>query len=101
MNDIPKKLPKSVDEAVERLIAELSLTDRAMIAGTAEEELIDLQFSLGEYIRKEFGLEKNNDLLESCRSVSQIDQIHVGHAAFTIIVELWKRLQTTFFKTIS
>lgn len=93
MNDISKTPPKSVHEAVERLIYELSLTDKAMIAGMSEEELIDFQFTIGEYIRTEFRLDENDVLMESCRLVSNVEEIHIGHACFTIIVELWKRLQ--------
>ena len=60
---------------------------------TSEEELIDLQFTLGEYIRKEFRLNENDDLMESCCFVSKVDEINIGHASFTIIMELWKKLQ--------
>ena len=90
------KLPINVDQAVERLISVLSLTEKTMIVNTSEQELIDLQFTLGEYIRKEFRLDENDDLMESCRYVSSVDEINVGHASFVIILELWKKLQTIF-----
>ena len=96
MNEATKKLPKSVDQAVDRLTSELSLTEKTMIVNTSEEELIDLQFTLGEYIRKEFRLHENDDLMESCRNVSEVDEIHIGHASFVIILELWRKLQTIF-----
>ncbi len=96
MNEISEKLSCSVDEAVDRLVSELSFIEKTMIANTPEEELIDLQFSLGEYIRKEFRLNKNNGLMESCRSVSEAETLTVGHASFTIICELWKKLRKTF-----
>jgi hypothetical protein len=96
VNDISEKLPRSVDQAVDRLIAELSLYDKSMIVNMSEEELIDLQFSVGEYIRKEFRLEENHDLMESCRLVSEVDEIHIGHASYTIIMQLWKSLQKVF-----
>lgn len=96
MNETTKKLPKSVDQAIDRLISELSITEKTMIVNTSEEELIDLQFTLGEYIRKEFRLEENDDLMESCRQVSEVDEINIGHASFLIILELWRKLQTIF-----
>jgi hypothetical protein len=99
VNDTTKKLPRSVDQAVERLTSELSLTEKTMIVNMSEEELIDLQFTLGEYIRKEFRLDENDDLMESCRVISKVDEINIGHAAFTIILELWKKLQTIFIFT--
>ncbi len=101
MNETTKKLPKSIDQSVDRLTSELSFTEKTMIVNTSEEELIDLQFTIGEYIRKEFRLDENDDLMESCRYVSKADEISIGHASFIIILELWKKLQTTFiFKGI-
>jgi hypothetical protein len=96
MNETTMKLPTSVDQAVARLISVLSVTEKTMIVNTSEQELIDLQFTLGEYIRKEFRLDENDDLMESCRYVSNVDEINVGHASFIIILELWKKLQTSF-----
>ena len=101
MNETTKNLPKSIDQSVDRLTSELSFTEKTMIVNTSEEELIDLQFTIGEYIRKEFRLDENDDLMESCRYVSKADEISIGHASFIIILELWKKLQTTFiFKGI-
>jgi hypothetical protein len=54
MNETTMKLPINVDQAVKRLISVLSLTENTMIVNTSEQELIDFQFTLGEYIRKEF-----------------------------------------------
>jgi hypothetical protein len=99
MNQTSEKLPGSVDQAVDRLTSELSLMEKAMIVNTSEEELIDLQFTLGEYIRSQFRLDENDDLMESCRSVAKVDEINMGHASFTIIIELWKKLQKIFIYT--
>jgi hypothetical protein len=96
VNEITKKLPKSVDQAVDRLTSELSFTEKAMIVNKSEEELIDLQFTLGEDIRKEYRLDENDDLMESCRFISKVDEINIGHASFIIILELWRKLQTIF-----
>ena len=101
MNEITKKLPKSVDQAVDRLTSELSFTEKSMIVNKSEDELIDLQFTLGEDIRKEYRLDENDDLMESCRFISKVDEINIGHASFIIILELWRKLQTIFiFKGI-
>jgi hypothetical protein len=96
VNETTKKLPRSVDHAIDRLTSELSITEKSLIVNMSEEELIDLQFTLGEYIRKEFRLDENDDLMESCRVISEVDNINIGHAAFTIILELWKRLKPIF-----
>jgi len=96
VNEIAKKLPKSVDQAIDRLFSELSFPEKTVIVNKSEEELIDLQFTLGEYIRKEYRLDENDDLMESCRLISKVDEINIGHASFIIILELWKKLQTIY-----
>ena len=61
-------LAKSVSEAVDVLISVVSLKDRTRIASMDEGDLIDLHFSLGAYVRNEFGLWLGNeDLLNDCR----------------------------------
>ena len=90
------KLPKTVEQAVERLVDELLLKDKTTIGNLAEDELINLHISLGEYIRNEFGLWSGNDgLLASCCSIAKIDKIHEDTASAIIIEELWKRLRET------
>ena len=53
-------LAKSVSEAVDVLISVMSLKDRTRIASMDEGDLIDLHFSLGAYVRNEFGLWSGN-----------------------------------------
>ena len=89
-------LAKSVSEAVDVLISVISLKDRTRIASMDEGDLIDLHFSLGAYVRNEFGLWfGNKHLLEDCRRVSMDQYLHPDHAASFIIKELWKRLRKT------
>ena len=54
-------LPKTVDEAVKRLISDMSLKDRTIVANMAEIELSLLHANLGECIRNEFGLWSGNN----------------------------------------
>jgi hypothetical protein len=62
--------PKTVKNAVDRLISELSLKDKAMIANMAKVELSGLHITLGKYIRNEFGLWScNEDLMASCCAI--------------------------------
>jgi hypothetical protein len=89
-------LAKTVSEAVDVLISVMSLKDRTRIASTDEGDLIDLHFSLGSYIRNEFGLwSGNEDLLNDCRQMSGITFMHPDDAAAFIIGELWERLSKT------
>jgi hypothetical protein len=88
------KPPITVDQAVERLISELSLKDKTTIANMAEIELSVLYMTIDEYIRNEFGLwSGNNDLMNSCCFFAKKDKVSEDEASFTIIRELWKRLR--------
>ena len=89
-----EKLPKTVDEAVEKLIADLPLKDKTTIANMVEKDLMTLQFTLGSYIGSEFGIWTGNfELLYSCKQASGDMHIDPDHAPIVIIERLWKRLR--------
>jgi hypothetical protein len=86
--------PRTVQEAVDRLIDELSFKDKTTIANMAEVELSVLDTTLGEYIRTEFNLWTNNHpLFGSCCFIAKKDNLSEDEAAFLIIRELWKKLR--------
>jgi len=88
--------PKTVDEAVARLISELNLKDKTKIAKMNEEDLSALFFTMGQYIREQFGLGRGNEeLMESCCSLAGEDDIHEETASMVIIEVLWERLRET------
>ena len=89
-----EKLPHTVDEAVDKLIADLPLKDKTTIANMSEDDLATLQFTLGSYISSEFGIYTGNfELLFSCKQVSGDDHIDHDHASTVIIEKFWKRLR--------
>jgi len=88
--------PRTVEQAVERLITELSLKDKTTIANMAEAELSTLHLNLGEYIRKVFGLwSGNQDLIKSCCRIAGSVNVHQDEASSIIIRELWQQLRET------
>ncbi|UCG06965.1 MAG: putative molybdenum carrier protein [Desulfobacterales bacterium] len=91
----PSGLPKTVQEAVDRLVSEMPLKDKTSLANMAEADLIKLHFSLGLYVRNRFFYAKNEILLESCRYVAQDKYLHWSQAPMLIIKELWKTLRET------
>jgi len=92
-NDL-KDFPKTVAQAVKHLNAELSLENKKIIKDMQGDGLSGLHISIGRYIRNEFGLwSGNNELMESCCSVSGVDELHEDDASAVIITELWRRLQ--------
>ena len=95
-NRKPLNPPKTVDQAVERIISELSFKDKSTIANMAEIELSMLHKTTGEYIRNAFGLwSGNKDLMTSCCFIAKRDKVSEDEASSIIIKELWKRLQQT------
>ncbi|MBW2044107.1 MAG: putative molybdenum carrier protein [Deltaproteobacteria bacterium] len=93
---IVKTLPRTVDEAVDRLISELPLKSRIAIANMPEEELSCLHPTVGEYIRRRFGLwSGNRALMESCDGAVHTRGLQVDDASGIIILAFWKKLKET------
>ena len=91
-----KQLPKNVDQAVDLLISELTLKDKTKIAKMGEYDLSALPFTIGQYIREHFGLGRGNeDLMQSCCSLAEEDDLHEETASMVIIEALWNRLRQT------
>ncbi len=86
--------PQTVDEAVSRLISDMPLKDKVILANMAEIELDSLHFTLGSYIRRKFGLWSGNEsLIESCRFVSGKKDLDVKAVPQVIILNLWRKLR--------
>jgi hypothetical protein len=89
-------LPQTVEHAVDKLLAKLSLREKTMIANIPPENLQNLYPSLEESVQSElrFWL-ANEKLMESCRLASGKHEFD-GHAAVVVIIEaLWNKLQKT------
>jgi len=88
--------PKTVDEAVERVISDLDLKDKIKIANMSIDDLIKLHTNLHTYFKNAFGLwSGNTELLASCRSISKEDVYSEDDATLVIIEALWKKLRET------
>jgi hypothetical protein len=87
--------PKTVDDAVNSLINELSLKDKTTIANMAESDLVDLHFSSGLSIRNRYLYPRNDQLLESCRQEAEEKYLHWDQVSSVIIRALWKHLRKT------
>jgi hypothetical protein len=91
-----KNLPQTVEQAVDRLLPDMSLNNEIRLATMKADDLTDLHLSLGNYIRNSFGLWTGNEaLLESCCMVSGNQNLHVDDASMVIITELWKKIKTS------
>lgn len=87
-------LPKTIDEAVDRLVAELSFKEKTKIANMSESDLIKFHMSYGAAIRNEFRLWGNDSLLTFCQTYAGVKDISPEQASYIIIKELWERLQS-------
>jgi len=81
--------PKTVDEAVTRLISVLDNEHKLIVASMQESDLINLHFSLGIEIRNAFGLHgQDSPLLKSLDYF-----VHPDDVSMVIINALWHSLQ--------
>ncbi len=87
--------PKTVNQAVDILISKMVLKDKVIIANMTYGELVDLNSSLGAYIKNIFRLWSGKELMESCRFVTKNKKLNEDGACFAIIETLWKRLRKT------
>jgi len=96
MDEKGKPLPKTVEQAVNILLSDLSLQEKTSIANMQKNNLADLHFSLGRFIRNKFSLVVDNkELMKSCRLLSGKQDLHADDATSVIIESLWKSLQDT------
>jgi hypothetical protein len=89
--------PKTVAEAVERILAELSDEQREAFRLMQEQELPRLHFSLGLHIRNQFGLWAGNlELSQDCAARGKsglLAPYHPDSASTVIIQAAWAALQ--------
>ncbi len=97
-----KRWPGSFDEAVNKVISELSEEDKNRLKNTSFDKLIRFHFSLGMWIRNSFGLWKGNK--ELARSLVEkfpdrvlklynFEHVEPDSASMVIIEEVWKKLR--------
>jgi hypothetical protein len=91
-----ENMPPTVEEAVEMLIDQLPLKQKATIANMDESELIKLKPSLGKYILNKFDLGFGNEkLTKSCLTQANFPLHSEDDAAAVIVKELWRKLKET------
>jgi hypothetical protein len=88
--------PKTVDEAVDRLISDLDLQDKVKIANMSLDELLNFHSNLHVYFKNAFGVwSENTELLADCRSISNELIYTEDDATVVILGVLWQKLQET------
>lgn len=94
--EVTPGLIKTVDDAVSRMISDMTFRDRILLAKMPHEDLPDIHISLGHWIMQHYRLGLGNpDLLESCRASAGNYFLTAGDAALVIIEALWEKLKDT------
>ena len=90
-------IPRTVEEAVEKLIANMPFRQKVIVAKMIEEDLIHLDFTVGAYIRDHFALwSGNQELFIDCIRCSGKSIYNLDEAVSVIIREFWKRLSEEY-----
>lgn len=85
-----QKLPRTVEEAVNQILKEMSETDKETIRNKKKGELIMYHHGWGTAIRNSFGLWGNNQAL-----LEDTGKNHPDGASMVIIEAVWEKLQNT------
>ncbi len=92
----PFDIPKTVNEAIDQIISEMSLQDRVKLANLKREDMEPFGVTFRIFIQNRlFQKGANRDLIKSCIAVSGNDDLDESKAAFVIIEKLWERLKET------
>ena len=97
MNQSDNNSPKTVDQVVDEIIADLTLAEKVGTADLNEDEFRVLELALGKYIRHkldqvDFGV--NTELMKDCLAKSG-ESLNEVDAATVILKELCNRLRET------
>ena len=93
MDTFSKKFPQTIEKAVDKIIANMSLRDKTRIANMNETRLIEFHISFGIYLKNELRLWSNGPLMESCKQISGTTKLSPDQASYIILKELQERLQ--------
>jgi hypothetical protein len=89
-------VPKTLTEAVARLIDVLPLKDKVSIANMGADEIAGLNATLGRYVQKHFGIwDGNRDLMQSCMQAMKRNQLSDNEIAALIVDRLAQELRQT------
>ena len=88
--------PRTLDAAVDRLMSEVPLKDKVLIAKMDKDDLHLLDNTLGAYIRDRYGLLlKRGELIRDCRFNAKDRDLDPEQASALIIEAFWKRVRET------
>jgi len=85
--------PKTVEDAVDRLLANLSTKDRKRISLTSKDDLANNESALKQHILVEFGLASGNEeLMDACQAIAENVLTDAEEASQIILAELLDKI---------
>ena len=93
MDPFLDKFPPTVDQCVDKLIADMTFADKTRLANMNEAALVRFHRSYGIFLRNEFRLPGNDPLMKSCLEAAYLKIITPEQASFVILKALQHRLQ--------
>jgi putative molybdenum carrier protein len=87
--------PSSIDNAVSQTISKMPLKDRVTMANLTESELIGLQQTLGEYIRRKLPLWRENQAFIASFRETENAKLEEDALIISIIRQIWEALRDT------
>ena len=88
-----KALAPTVELAVDKIMSDLSVSDRTKIANMNEKRLSLFHQSYGIFIRNEVRIWINTPLQKSCCEISGFSKVNPDQASYIILKELQKRIR--------
>ncbi|MBW2297756.1 MAG: hypothetical protein JRF32_09135 [Deltaproteobacteria bacterium] len=92
MNTLSKKFPRTVETAVDKIMADISRRDQTRIANMNETKLVEFHINYGIYIKNELRLWSNEPLMEACKQMAGVTKLSPDQASYIILKELQERL---------
>lgn len=95
-SDARDGVPRTLADAVDRLMKVLPLKDKVTIANMGADEIAGLSTTLGRYVQKQFGIwDGNRDLMQSCMQTTNRKHLGDEEIAALIIDHLAQELKKT------
>ena len=89
-------LPKTVDEAVDQILAEMSPEEKTLLANTSEDNLGFLSQVLTAFLETKLqDSSTNRELHEDCKVKAGNPDLGEAEAAQVIVQEIWKKVRDT------
>jgi len=93
MDPFLEKFPPTVEQCVDKLIADMNFADKTRMANMSDAALIRFHRSYGIFLRNEFRLPGNDPLMKSCLKAAYLKTITPEQASYVIVKALQHRLQ--------